>query len=77
MTTITALTKMTSPSDPGISLDFTPEVEMVLELHKQFPAINGANRPVALDRCLNELFKLIECKADKQVELLLTAKAPI
>lgn len=67
---------MTSPSNPNISLDFTPEVEMVLELHKHFPPINGANRPVALDRCLNELFKLIECKADKQIELLLSAKVP-
>lgn len=66
----------TFPSNPSpISLDFTPEVEMVLELHKQFPAINGANRPPALDRCISEMLKLIEVKADKQIEMLLAAKA--
>lgn len=48
---------------------------MVLELHKQFPAINGANRPPALDRCISEMLKLIEVKADKQIEMLLAAKA--
>lgn len=53
----------TSPSD-GISLDFRPEVEMVLELHRTFPA--GSCRPCTLDGTIENLLQLIRWKAELQ-----------
>jgi hypothetical protein len=57
---------------PGISVDFTPEVEMVLRLQATFPP--GSNRPPRLDQVITELLALIAVKASLQEKMLADSK---
>lgn len=50
----------------GISLDFTPDVEMLLALQTEF----RENRSVTMDALINQLCVLIRLKAELQCNLL-------